>query len=61
MATGANETCEGCSNGLHDILRPCPTCKRTVAQKADLRGALYGHDAYVDALVFCASPKAAQT
>ena len=48
-----SSTCEGCSSGLHDILRPCPVCKRSVAEKANLRGAAGGRDRAVDAVVFC--------
>ena len=45
--------CVACSNGCHDVLRPCEVCGRSVAEKRDLRVALYGTSAQLDALLFC--------
>jgi hypothetical protein len=44
--------CEGCDNGAHDVLRPCPTCGRSVLEKRNLRAALYGADLALDDVVF---------
>lgn len=48
--------CKGCSNGHHDILRPCPVCGRSVLEKRDLRAAGGGTDRALDAVLFVAVP-----
>lgn len=53
--------CEACSNGCHDILRPCKDCGRSVVDKANLRGAMYGVDRHVEAVVFCAPSEPTRT
>lgn len=43
--------CRWCSNGAHDILRPCSECGRSAREKRNLRAALYGTDVALDALL----------
>lgn len=45
-------TCEGCSNGHHDVLRPCPSCGRSVLEKRNLRAQHGGTDRALDAVLF---------
>ncbi len=51
-----SSSCVGCSNGLHDVLRPCPVCGLTVLGKRNL----YGTDRGLDAIVFSAPPPSVQ-
>jgi hypothetical protein len=51
-----SSSCEGCSNGLHDILRPCPVCGLTVLGKRNLRASLFGTDRAIDSVVFFGAP-----
>jgi hypothetical protein len=48
---GMASACETCSDGHHDVLRPCPGCGRSVLEKRELRAAHGGTDAVLDVVI----------
>lgn len=44
-------TCEGCSDGHHDVLRFCPSCGRSPLDKRNLRAGISGTDPVLDAVL----------